>query len=75
MNLVEWRRNLKRLHELVVLGGSDPHVGVDDRSLAHCLTADVLLSVLVPEGAVDLQAPPGGRGVEAGDGGGVIVFV
>lgn len=47
-------KELKRLHELVVLGGSDPHVGVDDRSLAHCLTADVLLSVLVPEGAVDL---------------------
>lgn len=50
-------------HELIVLGGSDPGVGVDDRGLAHCLTADVLLAVFVPEGPVDLEAAPSGRRV------------
>lgn len=62
-------------HEVVILGASDPGVGVDDGGLAHRLAADVFLAVLVSEGAVDLESPSCGRGVQAGDGGRVVVFV
>lgn len=62
-------------HELVVLGGADARVGVDDGGLADRLAAHVLLAVLVPEGAVDLQAPAGRRGVQTGHRRRVIVLM
>lgn len=65
----------KALHELLVLGGPYAAVGVDDRGFPHRLTPHVLLAVLVPERAVDLQAPARGRGIQAGHRGSVIVLV
>lgn len=62
-------------HEFIILGGSDPEVGVDDWRLAYCLTADIFFAVLILEGAIDLQSLPGGRGVQAGDGGRVVILV
>lgn len=50
-------------HEFVVLGASDPGVGVNDGSFAHCLTSDIFLAVLILEGAIDLETPSCGRGV------------
>ena len=66
---------LQDSHEVVILGSSDPEVGVDDGRLAHCLAAHILLAVLVPEGTVNLKPSAGGRGVQAGDRGGIIVLV
>lgn len=53
----EFKFNWKDLHEFIILGGSDPGVGVNDCSLAYCLTPDILFTVLIPEGAIDLESP------------------
>lgn len=65
----------KVLHELFILGGAYAAVGVDDSGFPHCLTPHVFLPILVPERAVDLEAAAGGRGVQAGHRGSVIILV
>lgn len=62
-------------HELIILGGSDPGVGVYDGGFADRLTADILLAIFVPEGAVDFEAPSRSGRVQAGDRGRVVIFM